>query len=113
MTSKNKQANSDVVGSAVTGAKKPTTLEATVSAHGLVSLDASARRVSKLGAKRYDVVVEDRSRSAGFTLQKRGQRAIVVTGTGFTGKQSLTLTIGAGTWFYYSSPAHKATFTVT
>ena len=86
VTSKNKQANSDVVGSAVAGAKKPTTLEATVSAHGAVSLEAGAKRVSKLGAKRYDVVVEDKSRSAGFTLQKRGQRAIVITGTGFTGK---------------------------
>jgi hypothetical protein len=81
--------------------------------HGTVSLEASAKRVSKLGPKRYVVVVEDRSRSAGFTLQKRGARAIIVTGTSFTGKQSLTLNLGAGTWFYYGSPAHKATFTVT
>lgn len=113
VTSKNKQANSDVVGSAVAAAKKPTTLEATVSADGGVSLAMSAKRVAKLGAKRYDVVVEDRSRSAGFTLQKRGQRAIVITGTGYTGKQSLTLTLGAGTWFYFSSPTHKDTFVVT
>lgn len=113
VTSKNKQANSDVVGSAVAAAKKPVTLEATVNAHGAVSLDATAKRVAKLGAKRYDIVVEDRSRSAGFTLQKRGQRGIQITGAAFTGKQSLTLTLGAGTWFYYSAPAHKVTFTVT
>jgi hypothetical protein len=113
VTSKNPQANSDVVGSAVAAAKKPETLEATVSARGTVSLDASAKRVAKLGAKRYVVVVEDRSRKAGFTLQKRGGRALELTGTSFTGKQSLTLALGAGTWFYYSSPAHKDAFVVS
>lgn len=113
VTSKNKQANSDVVGSSVARAKQPPTLEATVSARGAVSLDTSAKRVARLGARRYVVVVEDRSHTAGFTLQKRGQRAIEVTGTGFTGKQSLAITLGAGTWFYYSSAGHKTSFSVT
>jgi hypothetical protein len=109
---KQKETNTDIVGSQAPAGKKPKTLEATVSPAGAVSLDAGARRVAKLGPKRYVVVVEDRSRRAGFTLQRRGQRAIVVTGTGFTGEQSLTLTLGAGTWFYYSSSAHKTSFTV-
>jgi hypothetical protein len=106
------QTNTDVVGSELPAATKLLSLAAVVSAQNAATLSESGRQVSRLKSGRYTLVVEDHSSTAGFTLQRSGKAPTVVSGAPFVGRRSLALELGAGTWFYYSTPAHKSSFVV-
>jgi hypothetical protein len=102
-------ANSDPVGSGLVRG----TLIGNVSTVGKLTLKFKGKSVSSLKAGRYKVTVLDETGRTGFTIQKLGKQPVNVTGTAFLGRHSVTLTLKAGQWFFYSSPAKKNFFVVT
>lgn len=100
--------SSDVVGSALTPFRG--TLEGAVSTAGKLSFTFKGKRVTELVAGRYTVHVDDRSKSAGFTLQETDRSAITVSGVAAIGTHSKTVDLTEGQWFYYPSFVGKKTY---
>jgi hypothetical protein len=96
----------DVLGSglAVTRGR----LTADVSSSGALSLMFKGKAAKTLQAGRYTVKVTDASKTSGFMLVK-GKRTLTLTGRAFTGKQSKTVTLTAGTWSIVPAAGGKAT----
>jgi hypothetical protein len=103
------QSSSDVVGSAITlrGA-----LRGTVGARGAVQLTFHGRPLPQLRAGRYRLTVTDDSPKRGLELQRLHLRPQALTGASFVGTRTVTLDLGPGRWFYYSTPARKLQFLV-
>jgi hypothetical protein len=99
---------SDVVGSKSTTTTTATvvdrgTLLATVSAAGKLSLTFDGKAVSTLKSGRYTITVSDHSKKSGFIVQESGNTANTVSTGVFTGKRSVTVSLGRGQWFFYPS----------
>jgi hypothetical protein len=88
------------------------TLTGTVAASGRLTLVAKGRPVSALKPGRYVLKVVDRSRRAGFTLQRVHGAPLVVTGAAFVGSRSLAVTIRPGRWVYFAGGGATYFFTV-
>jgi hypothetical protein len=101
---------SDLVGSAVPQYRG--TLVGTVLPSGTATLTAGSRAVASLTAGTYDVVVTDKARRAGFSLERRGGKPVAVTSRTFVGKRSRMLTLAAGSWTYFSETGQQVAFTV-
>jgi hypothetical protein len=101
---------SDIVGSALT--KPAATLLATVDGSGKATLKQYGRTVERLHPGRFDVVVTDRAKRAGFFLERRGGKPVKVTGLGFVGKRSLTVDLSAGSWTYFTDAGKPVSFSV-
>lgn len=110
--SSSSESNSDVVGSAVTAVQKPAELEATVTRAEATSLTEGGRAVARLEAGRYTFLVGAAVAKTSFYLEERGHAPIALSAGPSAKPHSVTLTLGAGTWFYYATPAHKSTFVV-
>jgi hypothetical protein len=104
----------DIVGSLL-GKTLRGTLTGTLSADGKPSLTSGGRAVSTLKAGRYTFSIVDHSPKTGFTVQQvqSSAKSKPVTGNAFVGKHSVTVTLTAGKWEYYSQPGHASYFTVT
>jgi plastocyanin len=96
----------------VTAALKGTFV-GTVSAVGKLTLKSGGISVTKVKAGRYKITVGDKSKTQGFMLQQKGHTAKVITSAPFVGTKSVTLTLGAGQWSFYSTASAKKTFTVS
>jgi hypothetical protein len=59
------------------------------------------------------VTVLDETGRTGFLIQRLGKHAVKVTGPAFLGRHTVTLTLNAGQWFFYSSPGKKSYFVVS
>jgi len=100
----------DLLGSAL--APYRGSLQATVSAGGAATLDRDGRSVGALSAGRYELHVNDRSRRAGFFLERSNQKPLAVTGALYLGSRTESITLTAGSWSFYSNPAKQTRFTV-
>jgi hypothetical protein len=89
------------------------TLNGNVSTSGKLTLLFKGKKVSSLKAGRYKVTVLDETGRTGFLIQRLGKHAVKVTGPAFLGRHTVTLTLNAGQWFFYSSPGKKSYFVVT
>jgi hypothetical protein len=99
--------NTDLVGSKVAG-----TLSGGVDTRGRLTLTYKGKPVGSLKAGRYRITVLDETSKSGFTIQKLGKAATSVTTKPYLGKRSVTLTLKAGQWFYYSPAKQKIGFIV-
>jgi plastocyanin len=82
---------------------------------GKLTLSSGGRAVAKLKAGKYKVTVADKASGRSFVLQRSGGAATTVSGIAFVGTRSVTLTLTAGKWTFYSSAGARSpsSFTVT
>lgn len=106
------ESNSDLVGSAASSTPKPVALAAGVSRSGGATLLVGGKPVTTLKPARYTFSVVDQDPSAGFNLQQQGKPSLALTGSAFTGRRTLTLTLTRGTWFFYARTSRRSAFTV-
>jgi hypothetical protein len=85
------------------------TLLGSVSAAGTVTLTDKGKAVTTLRSGRYTVRVVDRSKHGGFTIQEIHKAAKTVSGVSYTGTRTVTLTLGDGQWFFYTTFLSKKT----
>ena len=88
------------------------TLSGSVDTVGKLTLTFKGKAVSSLKAGRYRINVLDETSRTGFTIQKLGKAGTNVTSKPFLGKRTVTLTLKAGQWFYYSPAKKKTAFIV-
>lgn len=88
------------------------TLSGGVSTVGKLTLMFKGKTVSSLKSGRYKITVLDETSKKGFTIQALGKKSTKVTGTTFLGRHSVTLSLKAGQWFYYSPSGKKTYFIV-
>ena len=91
------------------------TLAGTLAAAGAATLKLGGKPVSVLDAGRYKVTVADKTSSRSFVLQKKGGKAITISSPTFVGTHSVTVTLTAGQWSFYTLPGGKSrhSFTVS
>jgi hypothetical protein len=87
-------------------------LAGSVTTAGKLGLTFNGKKVSSLRAGRYKVSVLDETAKTAFTLQRQGKQPVPVSGRVFVGRRTMTLTLKAGQWVYYSTPARKSYFVV-
>jgi hypothetical protein len=88
------------------------TLSGNVSTTGKLTLTYLGKAVGSLRSGSYKVSVLDETSNAAFYLQRRNSAAKRVSGAGYVGKRSVTLTLKAGQWSFYSTPGKKTYFIV-
>ena len=95
-------ASRDVVGSAAATASAAGggALSGAVSASGRLSLDFHGTPVASLKAGRYTITVTTASATHGFLLDKLHARPLTITRAGFVGRQSATVELTAGQWYF-------------
>jgi hypothetical protein len=105
------QTNSDVVGSEASS-PRPAKLEAVVSRQGIASLTDNGRPLSRLSPGRHTFGLDDQRRATRVFLQERGRSPETLIAASSALPRSVTVTLGAGTWFYYTTPTRKTVFVV-
>ncbi len=110
--------STDVVGSKAAKPAAPVVsrgaLGATVSGIGNVTLTKAGKAVKSLKAGRYTVTIADSTSKDGLALQSLKGNTRELSGVGFTGKKTVTVTLTAGQWSYYGVLGTKNhPFTVT
>jgi hypothetical protein len=89
------------------------TLSGNVATTGKPTLTFLGRAVGALKSGTYRVTVLDESGKAAFYLQRLGAAAPTkVSTTRSVGRHTVTLTLRAGQWFFYSRPGKKTYFLV-
>ncbi len=80
-----------------------------------MTLSSGGSPVAKLKAGRYKITVADKSPARSFVVQAKGRSAVTISGVSFVGNHSVTLTLTAGQWSFYTSAGVKSasSFTVT
>src|SRR5262249_33536567 len=78
------------------------TLSGSVSTKGKLTLTLKGKNVSSLKAGKYRLSVIDETSKSGFSIQRLGKSATNVTSVKLVGKHSVTLTLTAGQWYFYS-----------
>ena len=78
-------------------------LAATVASGGRATLTRGGRTVSTLQAGRYDIVVSDLTRTAGFSLEHARDKPVALTGVLYKGRETRRLGLTAGRWKYLSA----------
>jgi hypothetical protein len=69
-----------------------------------ITVTKGGKKVTSLRPGRYRITVSDRSAQHDFFLRGPGIRNRRVTGVGFTGRRSITVTLRRGRYEYYCSP---------
>ncbi len=108
--SSGKATSNDIVGSEI----KPFrgTLIGAVGSDGRLTLAFKGKSVASLKSGRYKIAVDDRASKKAFIVQRIKKRPVTVTGLAFVGKRSLTVTLDAGQWWFFSTEAKKNYFIV-
>jgi hypothetical protein len=91
-------------------------LKGTIGPGYTISLKNSAgKRVTTLKHGRYTLAVQDKSNIHNFTLNGPGIHNKMISGTGFVGPKTVTVTLKAGKYKYYCTvhPFVSGTFSVT
>ena len=102
--------NSSVVGSGIR--KLRGTLIATIDSAGHATLSRNGKGVAALKAGRYKITVDDRTPRLGFAIERLHRASVVLTGATFVGRHTVTVTLSAGRWQFYSSTGAKHDFDV-
>jgi hypothetical protein len=100
----------DVVGSGVVPFRGA--LDAIVFKGGKLTLSRNGKAVTFLKTGRWTFAVDDESKTAGFTVKSLRGKPVAVTSGAFVGSHSVTLTLKAGRWFYFTSGGKQTTFFV-
>ena len=90
---------------ATTAAPRKQVLRGTVGPGFTITLKLNGKKVTKVKAGTYAIVVSDKSGQHNFVFERSGggfERA--VTTVGFTGKKTLTITLKKGKYEYYCAP---------
>ena len=69
-----------------------------------ITVTKAGKKVTSLRPGRYRITVSDRSSQHDFFLTGPGIRNRRVTGLGFTGRRSITVTLRRGRYEYYCGP---------
>ena len=77
------------------------TLNATVSATGKLSITFKGKSFVVLKAGNYILVVNDKSKTKGFTVQKVHKTPTTITQAAFVGTKRKVITITSGQWIYF------------
>jgi hypothetical protein len=101
----------DIVGSGVVPFRGA--LDAIVFKGGNLSLSRNGKAVTSLKAGRWTFSVDDESKAAGFTVKSLHGKPVTVTSTPYVGSHSVTLTLKAGRWFFFTSGGRQTTFFVS
>ena len=91
-------------------------LQGTIGAGYTISLkNAQGKKVTTLKPGRYAFTVRDQANIHNFTLNGPGINNKMITGTGFVGTKTATLTLKKGTYKFYCTihPTVSGTFKVT
>jgi len=91
-------------------------LKGTIGPGYTISLkNAQGKRVTTLKHGKYTLVVQDKSNIHNFTLNGPGIKNKMITGTGFVGPKTVTVTLKSGKYRYYCTvhPFVTGTFRVT
>jgi len=103
--------STDIVGSDV---RARGTLVAVLNAGGKVTLMSKGKPVSKLEPGRYTFAITDKDTKTGFgLLGPKTKKPQSLTGSGFVGRKSATVTLTTGRWTFLSGLAQIHFFTVT
>jgi hypothetical protein len=88
------------------------TIVGTLSSSGKPTLTSNGAPVTTLRAGRYRFVITDKDPKGGFTIQSvDGVSSTDLTGAGYVGKHTQTITLTRGKWMYYSGLG-KASYVV-
>ncbi len=107
---KSSNVESDAVGSRIVAARG--TLDGDVSTTGKLSLLFKGKKVSSLKSGRYKISVLDETSRSAFMLQRLSKEPVTVSGRSFVGRRTLTLTLKAGQWMFFSAGGKKSYFIV-
>ena len=91
-------------------------LKGTIGPSFTISLkNAQGKKVTTVKHGKYTFVVSDKSSIHNFTLNGPGTKNRTITGTGFVGTKTVTLTLKKGTYRFYCTvhPTVTGTFKVT
>jgi hypothetical protein len=69
-----------------------------------ITVTKAGKKVTRLRPGRYTITVSDRSAAHDFFLTGPGIRNRRITGLGFTGRRSATVTLRRGRYEYYCQP---------
>jgi hypothetical protein len=89
------------------------TLAGTVAAGGKLKLLFNGKTVSKLKSGRYKVTVSDKTPARSFVLKQPGRSPITISGVGFVGTHTVTVTLKVGVWTFSTSAGTKSTSSFT
>ena len=109
-TPTSKVSNQDTVGSKVPAVRG--TLTGGVDTAGRVTLLFNGKKVGSLKAGRYHVSLLDETAKAAFVLRLLNREPLTLSPRGYVGKRTATVTLKAGQWMFYASPAKKTFFIV-
>jgi hypothetical protein len=102
--------NRDLVGSRALPVRGA--LAGSVTTAGKLRLAFKGKQVSSLKAGRYRLSVLDETSKSAFTLQRIKQEPLSVSTKAHVGRRTVTVTLTAGQWSFYSSPAKRSYFVV-
>jgi hypothetical protein len=85
-------------------ATKPTKLAGTTGPSFTITLKKAGKKVTKLKAGKYTITVSDKSAEHNFVLNGPGIKNKVITGLGFKGTKTVTVTLKKGRYEYYCTP---------
>jgi hypothetical protein len=109
--SASKTSNTDPVGSKVLPVRGA--LAGSVSTTGRLKLTFKGKDVSSLKAGRYRISVLDETSSAAFLLKHLRRSPLTVSSKPHVGRRTVTVSLAAGQWMFYSTPGRKTFFVVT
>lgn len=69
-----------------------------------ITVKKAGTKVTRLKPGKYTITVTDKSGSHNFVLTGPGVRNKVITGLGFTGRRTATVTLKRGRYEYYCTP---------
>ena len=104
--------NTSVVGSGIKSVPFRGTLIGTVNSAGRLTLRRGGKSVSSLKSGRYKIAVDDTTSKGGFTIEGLHRQSVIVTGSSFVGKHTVTFDLTAGQWVFYSSAGTRHRFVV-
>jgi Copper binding proteins, plastocyanin/azurin family len=90
--------------SAATPASSATKLTGTTGPSFTITLKKAGKKVTKLKAGKYTIAVSDRSIEHNFVLNGPGIKNKLITGLGFKGTKTVTVTLKKGRYEYYCTP---------
>jgi plastocyanin len=90
--------------SAATSASSATKLTGTTGPSFTITLKKAGKKVTKLKAGKYTITVSDRSSQHNFVLTGPGIKNKLITGLGFKGTKTVTVTLKKGRYEYYCTP---------
>ena len=100
----------DIVGSDITPFRG--TLAGAVSPAGKLTLTLKGKGVASLRSGRYKIAVDDKTSKSAFEVQRLKRQPVTLTGHAFVGKHTVTVTLDAGQWWFFSGAGKKTYFVV-